>query len=938
MIRVLYWAHFHLLMGVVIVITGASSLLRAEGVRVLFDPHDPEVGPFPTDALTVMDPTRGTGLRVNMPLPVCQDEPSSCREIEELNRLDGFSPHPRTSVRFSAPIDLHTAGMGIYFVWLNQVGPGEPGLYPAGHKTQINELLWDPATNTAFFKPNEVFDQRRRVLLVVSEDVHDEEGDPLARDPAFNDCLVEPTTSHCSDLSAAVSSLDDSESVVGAALFTTLSATQWLETARDQLTETPPLFQHVHEPNVFKLGGLGSITIRRETAPDMFVELIVPFPALSLPNLDRVALGEYDSPNYLNDKQTIPNSAKGAAPAAIGTTTIGVHVFAPETEPPPEGYPVVIVSHGLGDNRLEGPTLMANGLAADGFATAVINSVGHGGGPNGFVELDPIFGESARVPLGGRGVDLDGNGMIEDDEGCIVTDPVPSGLRDCVRQTAVDLMQLARVIRSGIDFDESGGVPLDRNRIYFVGQSLGALTGTLLHAVDPNIRVAALNAGGATAVDVMRRSEVFRDIAVSVLADRQPPLLNKGSDFDDDYTLRNLPPHVMTVPGALEIQTVFERAEWMQMLGDPLAYAPYLSRALLPGMTAKSTLFQIAQGDLTIRNTENSALVRAAAGRETTQLYLHDSAREAIPELVDDPHGYLVDEDLFGPGGRVAQAAQAQIGAYFAAEGEVITDVNSLVADLFPADIFTFPLILPDNLGGDDELVAVSAASYSGATLAADSIASAFGLNLASGTQVNHELPLPTKLLDGSLRVIDSTGMIHYGGFFFVSPMQSNFWIPPKVALGPAEIIASSRDGTISRGTASISQIAPALFTANASGTGVPAALLLRFRGVNQTAQQLVFDPATPLGERGPLLLDFGQEDETVFLAVFGTGMRAGQDVQATIDSEDVPVSALAASEQFAGLDQVNIGPVPRSFIGRGIVELRIYINETAANVVLIRL
>ena len=937
MIRALAYASCPCVVVVGVLLTAGSSLLQAGGVRVLFDPNDRNVGPFPTDFLTVVDPRHATGLRVNLPLPPCEDEPSSCREVEAINRLDGFSPYPRTSIRFSEPVDLHTLGLGIHYVWLDSVTSGNTELHPSGHRTQINELVWDPGTHTAYFKPNEVLEQRRRLLLVVSQDVRDTQGDSVERDPAFEACVVAPATNYCDDLSEAVDSLDDPGRVVGAALFTTLSATEWLENARDQLVETRPQFRPLAQPNVVSLGGLRSITVQRETGAGNFVELVVPFPALSLPNLDRVALGEFQSPNYLGETQTIPDST-GMAPAALGTTTIPFHVLVPKAEPPATGYPVVVVSHGLGDNRLEGPTLIANGLAAEGFVTAVINSVGHGGGPNGVVRLEPVFGAPLEVSLGGRGVDLDADGTIEDDEGCIITKPVASGLRDCMRQTAVDLMQLVRVLRSGIDLEGDGGIPLDGDRIYFVGHSLGAPIGTLLLTVEPSIRVAALNAGGATAVNVIRRSETFRDIAVSFLAERQPPLLNKSSDFDDDYTRRNLPPHVITVPGALAIQTVFERAEWIQMPADSLAYAPYLSRAPLPGVAAKSILFQLARNDLTIRNTENSALVRAAAGRETTQVYLHDVARDAVEELAEDPHAYLVNEDLFGPGGRVAQATQAQIAAYFATEGEAVTDVNPLVSDLFETDVFEFPFVLPDHLGGDSELTAVSAASFTGPNLAVDSIATAFSPNLAQGTHAGDRRPLPTSLLESTVRIIDSAGTIHYGGFFFVSPMQSNFWIPPRVALGPAEIVGASGDGTISRGTTLVSQLAPALFTANASGEGAPAALLLRFRGSDQTAQQLVFDGSVPLGNREPLLLDFGLPDETVFLALFATGMRDGSEVRATIDGEAAPVSALMATEQFVGLDQLNVGPIPRSFIGRGVVELRVFVDGVPANVVLIRL
>jgi hypothetical protein len=39
-------------------------------------------------------------------------------------------------------------------------------------------------------------------------------------------------------------------------------------------------------------------------------------------------------------------------------------------------------------------------------------------------------------------VDLNGDGVIEGNEGCVLVAPIGFGTRDCLRQTAVDLMQL----------------------------------------------------------------------------------------------------------------------------------------------------------------------------------------------------------------------------------------------------------------------------------------------------------------------------------------------------------------------------------------------------------------------------------------------------------------------------------------------------------------
>ena len=81
-------------------------------VKVLFEPASPSVGPFPTDVLTVPDPAQKTGLRINLPMPDCQAEPSTCEEIAAVNQLDGFSIEPRLRVRFSGPINPDTLREG----------------------------------------------------------------------------------------------------------------------------------------------------------------------------------------------------------------------------------------------------------------------------------------------------------------------------------------------------------------------------------------------------------------------------------------------------------------------------------------------------------------------------------------------------------------------------------------------------------------------------------------------------------------------------------------------------------------------------------------------------------------------------------------------------------------------------------------------------------
>lgn len=238
--------------------------------------------------------------------------------------------------------------------------------------------------------------------------------------------------------------------------------------------------------------------------------------------------------------------------------------------------------------------------------------------------------------------------------------------------------------------------------------------------------------------------------------------------------------------------------------------------------------------------------------------------------------------------------------------------------------------------GGGDAITTILSASGA-LSVAPGYIASGFAPMIASGILAATTQPLPTELLGVSLRVTDSAGTPRLSPLFVVTPIQANYYFDEETALGEAVVEVVEDDQVLASGTVQVNSVAPGIFTANADGMGVPAALLLRFEGVTQTTQELTFNPAAPLGERMPLLLDLGPESELAYVAIFGTGMRGGTTVTATLDGEPVPISAAVRAEGFVGLDQANVGPIPRSFIGRGVVKLVIMVDGQVTNEVELR-
>jgi hypothetical protein len=672
-----------------------ACCLQGEGVMVRFDPASVETGPFPTDFLTVADPAQKTGLRVNLPSPM----------IADLNRLDGFNIQPRIHVNFSAAINPDTLRGGVFLVALENLTNEEYGLERDGQVMPINEVIYDPDTITAYAKPDAFLDQHRRHAIVVTDAIRDRDGDPVVADPAFIACIETPApSSYCDGLRQVVdrvAPLFAPRRIVAASAFTTLSATDWMEKARSAIQSTLVNVHPAGPTNIVDASDIVGISLKQQTGanPARFDEFNATVPSFLLQGVGRIAFLSFSSPNFLDSRQVIPSSPTGApvlSPSEFND--VGFHVFLPSAQKPETGYPVVIFGHGFNDSRFGGPTVVAGTLARAGFAVVAMNAVGHGYGPESSITILETNLRSVELPAGGRGVDLNGDGAIDSDEGCLLTGSPPFALRDCLRQTALDMMQLVRVIRGGLDADGDGTSDLDGDRIYYAGQSLGALYGTLVLAVEPAVRAGALNVGGATVVNIARWSPRFRSEARSFLSALTPPLLNRGDDFDENYVLRYRPVRVNDVPGAVAIQNFFEEAEWFQAVGDPAAFAPHLFSSTLPGVPIKQVLWQFAKGDRTVPNPASTYLIRAANMRPSTIFYRHDLARAVAPDLDENPHTFLVNITS-APGALIALSAQQQIADFLASDGKTMPATsNVLLRSLFQTEVFEVPDFLTEDL------------------------------------------------------------------------------------------------------------------------------------------------------------------------------------------------------------------------------------------------
>jgi uncharacterized protein (TIGR03437 family) len=206
---------------------------------------------------------------------------------------------------------------------------------------------------------------------------------------------------------------------------------------------------------------------------------------------------------------------------------------------------------------------------------------------------------------------------------------------------------------------------------------------------------------------------------------------------------------------------------------------------------------------------------------------------------------------------------------------------------------------------GADALRVVSAANSTPA-LAPGAIASVFGTNLASSTESSSAQPPPQSLGGASVKVIDSAGVGRLAGIYFVSPGQINFVMPEGMIAGTASVTIQSSGSPPITTSADVRAVAPALFTADATGKGPAAATAIKIIA-SQTVPVPVFTCTGSACSTVPIQLGV---DTPTYLSLYGSGIRHRSslgNVTCTIGGIRVPVLYADAQTQFAGLDQVNV-------------------------------
>jgi len=201
----------------------------------------------------------------------------------------------------------------------------------------------------------------------------------------------------------------------------------------------------------------------------------------------------------------------------------------------------------------------------------------------------------------------------------------------------------------------------------------------------------------------------------------------------------------------------------------------------------------------------------------------------------------------------------------------------------------------------------VSTATFSPAWAAPQSMLTALGWQLSTGTAAAGPGALPTILADSTVTVRDAEGKDRLAPLYFVSPDQINFVVPAETAVGTGTITIANAGRSVISDTIYIAPVAPSLFEANADG--LAAANLLRVRGdVSEYDPISQRDPTTSQVVAIPV--DLSPDTDSFYLILYGTGARfrsSTDSVKATVGGMDAQVVYAGAAGTSEGLDLVSI-------------------------------
>jgi uncharacterized protein (TIGR03437 family) len=218
--------------------------------------------------------------------------------------------------------------------------------------------------------------------------------------------------------------------------------------------------------------------------------------------------------------------------------------------------------------------------------------------------------------------------------------------------------------------------------------------------------------------------------------------------------------------------------------------------------------------------------------------------------------------------------------------------------------------------------VPTNAAWSSNSSFAPDEIVSLYGVSGIHG-DTPAALPLAASLGGVGVSLTDGSGTSRQALLYgvFASTGQINFLVPSGVAPGLATVSIALADGGIASTVIDVADAAPGIFTMTMDGKGPYAGQIIYAHADNT---QSVADAANPI--------DMSVRGDQVYLVLYGTGLRHAGTLTVTLNGTNLPVVFFGAQAAYAGLDQINVGPLPSGIAATSLANLGVRANGQPAN------
>lgn len=189
-----------------------------------------------------------------------------------------------------------------------------------------------------------------------------------------------------------------------------------------------------------------------------------------------------------------------------------------------------------------------------------------------------------------------------------------------------------------------------------------------------------------------------------------------------------------------------------------------------------------------------------------------------------------------------------------------------------------------------------------------------------------------TELDSVTVEVEGSDHVAHAAGILAVEPRRLVILIP-DVPAGTAHLVARRGETELADGQFTVRLVSPGLFSAASSGGGLAAASAIRVS--TEDGSQFTEDVAYYNDERGayePVLLNPAVQASKLYLRLAGTGIRNAASLAATVGGVSVQTVIEEAQDGSAGMDFVQVGPLPATLAQRQLVDIELVADGFRSN------